>query len=694
MMRVPFGCRITKSPVYLDPRNTLRRRRATAAETLESRVLLAAFTVTTTADDGPGSLRQAVIDANASPGADTITVAAAASGGVVQLQSPLPVLTGQTMISGPLEVLGDQAGPGARGLVFEPGATGSSVSNLVLFLFGGAGMIVNGANVSVRSSEILASGDTAPDSADKTGLLAVGGASVEVEDSRFRGNLGVGVLADGSGTSIRLTGVTVFSNESHGVAITGGASGQILGFRNPNPLLPSVINSISGNLGSGLYVRGAVASPVTGTAVHVRAADLADNVGDGITIVDSSGVRAEGGVANAVTTSFNRNGGVVILGASRGNEVGGVAGWLNSGPGIDLNGDDLTINDPLDADAGPNDLLNRPLLTSATRDGSVITVSGTMATTPNTRVKLHFFLSDPTVSESGAEGERWAHEAEVTTDAAGHADVRVQIPGATESSLGQLVTATATAVAPGLVPPEALSYPENSSEYSNQVPVRAGGMPTVQKVFVAGSRWNGGFLEAMEGPGYDVSYGDGEAPVPWTNLDTIIVQFDKPVHVESDDLSVVGLAGTAYDIAAFDYYPETETATWKLTRPVGFDRLRIELDADAGGITSGAGDLALDGDRDGTPGGDYRSRLTVWPGDVDRSRRVNSLDLAAVRSKLNSGLVNGRPAGTYTLFHDVDGSGRIDALDLAAMRRAIATQPGFPTPEPITAALFGGRRIE
>ena len=32
----------------------------------------ATFTVTTTADSGPGSLRQAILDANASPGADTI----------------------------------------------------------------------------------------------------------------------------------------------------------------------------------------------------------------------------------------------------------------------------------------------------------------------------------------------------------------------------------------------------------------------------------------------------------------------------------------------------------------------------------------------------------------------------------------------------------------------------------------------
>ena len=34
---------------------------------------LAAFVVTTNSDDGPGSLRQAILLANAAPGADTVT---------------------------------------------------------------------------------------------------------------------------------------------------------------------------------------------------------------------------------------------------------------------------------------------------------------------------------------------------------------------------------------------------------------------------------------------------------------------------------------------------------------------------------------------------------------------------------------------------------------------------------------------
>src|SRR5216117_3333494 len=46
----------------------------TAASLLQAQSLFAAtFTVTNTSDSGAGSLRQAILDANANPGADTIT---------------------------------------------------------------------------------------------------------------------------------------------------------------------------------------------------------------------------------------------------------------------------------------------------------------------------------------------------------------------------------------------------------------------------------------------------------------------------------------------------------------------------------------------------------------------------------------------------------------------------------------------
>ena len=58
----------------------------------------ATFTVTTTADSGPGSLRQALLDANAAPGDDTIVFI---TNGTITLAAPLPLVSDNTSIIGP-----------------------------------------------------------------------------------------------------------------------------------------------------------------------------------------------------------------------------------------------------------------------------------------------------------------------------------------------------------------------------------------------------------------------------------------------------------------------------------------------------------------------------------------------------------------------------------------------------------------
>src|SRR4051812_21716514 len=68
---------------------------------LEDRRLLSAYLVTTTADSGTGSLRQAILDANANPGSDTINFSV--GGGGRQTITPvtaLPNLTGLVVIDG------------------------------------------------------------------------------------------------------------------------------------------------------------------------------------------------------------------------------------------------------------------------------------------------------------------------------------------------------------------------------------------------------------------------------------------------------------------------------------------------------------------------------------------------------------------------------------------------------------------
>ncbi|MBE2197252.1 MAG: hypothetical protein IAE79_01500, partial [Anaerolinea sp.] len=104
------------------------------------------YAVTNTDNSGPGSLRQAILDANANPGADSITFAIGASGSqqTIQPTSTLPTITGPVTIDG-----WSQGGAGYTGppLIELNGAlAGSHISGLTITGGGSTvrGMVING----------------------------------------------------------------------------------------------------------------------------------------------------------------------------------------------------------------------------------------------------------------------------------------------------------------------------------------------------------------------------------------------------------------------------------------------------------------------------------------------------------------------------------------------------------------------
>ena len=106
----------------------------------------AVYSVTTTADSGAGSLRQAILDANANPGLDTITFAIGAPGSqqTIQPQSALPTVTDPVTIDG-----WSQGGAGYSGppLIELSGAlAGSNVVALNITAGGSTvrGLVING----------------------------------------------------------------------------------------------------------------------------------------------------------------------------------------------------------------------------------------------------------------------------------------------------------------------------------------------------------------------------------------------------------------------------------------------------------------------------------------------------------------------------------------------------------------------
>jgi hypothetical protein len=122
-----------------------------SVESLDERALPSTFTVTTGANDGTGSLRQAILDSNATPGADTI--AFDIGGGGVQTIQPtaaLPDVTDAAVIDGttqpgfegsPLIVLnGSQAGSGVSGLTISAGT--STIRGLVINSYSGNGVVL------------------------------------------------------------------------------------------------------------------------------------------------------------------------------------------------------------------------------------------------------------------------------------------------------------------------------------------------------------------------------------------------------------------------------------------------------------------------------------------------------------------------------------------------------------------------
>ena len=136
------------------------------AEALEPRALLATFTVSNLLNAGAGSLRAAINQANANPGADEIAFAVA---GTVPLSTALPAITDTVSIDGSTAT-GFVGSPritvnfcGQTGLRFAPGSDGSSLTSLALVRASGAGVTLDASGITLAGNSIgvLANGTTA-----------------------------------------------------------------------------------------------------------------------------------------------------------------------------------------------------------------------------------------------------------------------------------------------------------------------------------------------------------------------------------------------------------------------------------------------------------------------------------------------------------------------------------------------------
>ena len=180
---------------------------------------LATFTVTNTNDLGTGSLRQAILDANASPGTDTITFSIG-SGGVqtIGLVSGLPTITDPVIIDGTtqpgfagkpiIELNGANAGANTHGISLSAG--NSTIKGLVINRFRDGIRIQAAGGNSIQGNYI---------GTDVNGSVALSNSAFGVELIDVSNNT-IGGTVVGTGNVISASG---FSN----VSISGnGATGN------------------------------------------------------------------------------------------------------------------------------------------------------------------------------------------------------------------------------------------------------------------------------------------------------------------------------------------------------------------------------------------------------------------------------------------------------------------------------------
>ncbi|HEU4891732.1 MAG TPA: FG-GAP-like repeat-containing protein [Vicinamibacterales bacterium] len=580
-----------------------------------------AFTVSNTNDSGAGSLRQAILNANASVGTfDTITFNIGAAPFRIAPTSPLPTITDAVTIDGTtqpgytgnpvIELDGVNAGATANGLWLT--ANGSAIRGLVINRFGtngtlndggGAGIVIQSSGNSIqtnfigtditgtqprpnrmdglwidRSGNIIggglsgagrnvisgngrygilltgasASGNTVQNNyigVDASGTLPLGNSAdgILIESANnsigdgavlssgnvISGNLGNGLVLSGTGATndsvnanligTNRFGTGVIPNLGDGIRISGAPGNRIGGFT------AATRNVIAGNGRSGVFIdgNGATGNLIAGSSIGTDASGnlpLGNGV-DGITVNNGPNTTIGGiDAGSANTIFFNGRNGVTIQGTfAVGNRVLGNTFFNNGSLGIDLGADGVMPNDLGDADGGPNNLQNFPILVASTGG-----VDGSLNSRPSTTYRIEYFGSVACDPAGNGEGQFLIGTTSVTTDANGNATLPFQATGS-----GIFITATAT------------SPTNDTSEFSNCVQPAALTRTWTRNgggAWEDPSNWSGGLVPqpgemvVVTGTG-DFTVTVGSADV---SLNTIIA--DKQIHMTGGRLSIENVA--------------------------------------------------------------------------------------------------------------------------------------------------------
>jgi uncharacterized repeat protein (TIGR01451 family) len=458
-----------------------------AVTPLDDRVLLSTFTVINTNDSGPGSLRQAILDANGAAGS-TIDFNIPGSGvHTILPQTALPEISVPTTIDGysqpgasantngpglgdnaviEIEIRGDSPGLFADGLTLSGGNT--SLRGLAIDGFVGVGVRLANQGGDLLEGNFIGTDPTglaAPQRKLGDGVIidatpdnTIGGTSPAARNVISGcGNAGVYINSASATTvagnfiGVDVTGAASLGN-LEGLVISSGGSGNTIG-----GTTAGAGNLISGNSWWPIYLEDSgtngnliegnfIGTNVTGTAgiLSGRSSYAA------ITLLKGASNNTIGGTAAGAgnTIAFNGSSAVQIQDAGEtGDAILGNSIFSN-GWGIDLGG--VTANTPGGPHTGPNLLQNYPVITAVTTAGGNISVQGTLNSAPSSAFRLEFFAG-----ASPGQGQTYLGFVDVGTDATG--DTTFDTTFRAPPDAGPFITATATG--PG----------GNTSEFSQAV---------------------------------------------------------------------------------------------------------------------------------------------------------------------------------------------------------------------------------
>ena len=458
--------------------------------------------------DGRISLREAIAATNAAADLNIIRFGIPPAGAkTIVLGSALPSITRPVTIDGTTQPGWVNAAPFAPvielhstsagdGLQLNAGASGSTIRGLCInrAAANGNAILIDESSTNIIAGNFLGTNlaGTAPGPGNFFGVFILGNGannnriggtapadrniiSANVEGILIHTTAGTiaNNLVQGNYIGTDVNGTADLGNTNQGIELRTSSGGELITNTTIGGTAPGAGNVISGNGDAGVEIDGigTTGTLVQGNKIGTNALGMAGiaNGKAGVSIIFSASNNTVGGTAaNAGNLiAYNSSRGIELsIDTTVNNAILGNAIRSNGGLGIDLmpmSTSGVTPNDAGDGDAGPNDLLNFPLLTAIYPNAGTLTTHFQLDV-PAGSYRIEFFKNPSGVDASGfGEGEAFAATVPVNHPGGGPQPFNHAFAGI----VGDRITATATRCTDGA----ACTTPGSTSEFSKALTV-------------------------------------------------------------------------------------------------------------------------------------------------------------------------------------------------------------------------------